>query len=308
MTEYEFRLVTEVASGDEGKGWMGNTILSYVVLGTWYDNDQDTSDSSYESNLDVTDEDIAREARKKVNERHIKVDIPIPPFEADYINLRSSPNDETADNIIGTIPNQTELDVILLNDTDLWVMTTYDNKNGYIKLRVNDIPVVKQIEKTKAISYYELLTSQPGDWETNYADYYVRNADDTFVHVEGVPDSGGGTVAPPWREHKYYRFIDNEQTNANITTGALVRVKQSAENYYNSDVRIPDRIKEKNWYVLCVTNSERVVIDASEDGQEHIESPVHIKDLELIKAPGSPTPATEVTDTSTEENEETNGG
>lgn len=337
MTEYEFRLVTQVTRGEEGSGFMGNMILDYVVLGSWTDTDTDTSDTTGELNLEVMNSDLAREAMAKANTRHVKVIMP------GGINLRSSPNDETADNIIGTIPLDTELDVVLLNESEVWVSTTYDNKSGYIKIRSGNIPFVQEVEKTKEISYYELLLSKPDDWETNYSSYFTRNLDGSFSPVEGVPDpdtpvtpetpvetpsesentssenqsetpsedsnetpaenppSTAGTVAPPWKENKYYRYIQNQQTDGDITTGALIKIKQSAENYYNLQVAIPQWVKEKNWYVLCITNSERVVIDASEDGKDHIMSPVHIKDCELVRAPGTPTTSTENSSSNTTE-------
>ncbi len=182
MTEYEFRLVTQVTRGEEGSGFMGNMVLDYVVLGTWTDTDTDTSDTTGELNLEVMNSDLAREAMAKANTKHVKVIMP------GGINLRSSPNDETADNIIGTIPLDTELDVVLLNESEVWVSTKYNDKSGYIKIRSGNIPFVQEIEKTKEISYYELLLSKPADWETNYSSYFTRNLDGTFSPVEGVPD------------------------------------------------------------------------------------------------------------------------
>ena len=303
MTEYEFRLVTQVTRGEEGSGFMGNYVLEYVVLGTWTDADTDTSDIAGESNLEVMNADLAREAMKKVQSRHVIVDIPEVFVQHDYINLRSSRNEETADNIIGQIPNQTELDVTLLNDSEVWVQTTYDGKTGYILIRVSGTPVVREIEKTKQISYYELLMAEPSDWSTNYASYFTRNANGTYSPVEGIdvtPEPAEGeeppetqTVAPTWQRNKYYRYVENQQTDGNITTGALVRVKASAEFYYNLNVAIPAWVKEHKWYVLCVTNSERVVIDASEDGKYHIMSPVHIKDLEFVSGEPESEPETE---------------
>lgn len=303
MTEYEYRLVTQVTRGEEGSGFMGNMVLDYVVLGSWTDTDTDTSDTTGESNLDIMNKDLAREAMLKVQSRHIIVDIPEVFVQHDYINLRSSRNEETADNIIGQIPNQTELDVLLLNDSEVWVQTTYDGKTGYILIRVSGTPVVKEIEKTKIISYYELTLSEPADWADHYTSYFTRNVDGTYVPVEGIettvpaeeseeeseetPEPQTVTVAPTWVANKYYRYIENQQTDGRITSGALVRLKESAEFYYNLNTRIPDWVKQKRWYVLCLTNSERVVIDASEDGKNHIMSPIHIKDLEYVSGPGS---------------------
>ena len=332
MTEYEFRLVTQVTRGEEGSGFMGNMVLDYVVLGTWTDTDTDTSDTTGELTLEVMNSDLAREAMAKANTKHVKV------IWENGINFRSSPNDETADNIIGQIPLDTELDVVLLNESEIWVSTTYNDKSGYIKIRSGNIPFVQEVEKTKEISYYELLLTKPSDWETNYTSYFTRNMDGTFSPVEGIPDpnapatpetpaetpsentsnenqsetpaestpaestpSTAGTVAPPWKENKYYRYIQNQQTNGEITTGALIKIKQSAENYYNLQVAIPQWVKDNKWYVLCVTNSERVVIDASEDGKYHIMSPVHIKDCELVNAPNTSTTSTESSSSNTTE-------
>lgn len=343
MTEYEFRLVTQVTRGEEGSGFMGNMVLDYVVLGSWVDNDIDTSGTSNELPLEVMNQDLAREAMLKVNTRHIKVDIPA--GFGTVLNVRSSRTDETADNIIGQLTNGTELDVMILNDSDVWVQIQYeggyseytgektgspkdlklyefvegnyilslDNEfandktyysyaegvTGYIMIRINGTPVVKEIEQTAKISYYELLMTEPSDWSSAYTSYFTRNMDGSYSPVES------GEAAPPWKANKYYRHIENQQTDGRITTGALVKVKQSAENYYNLDIPIPQSVKDTNWYVMCLTSPERVVIDASENGSRHIESPIHIKDLELVREAGKPAEPTtdENTDTETETEE-----
>ena len=342
MTEYEFRLVTQVTRGEEGSGFMGNMVLDYVVLGSWTDNDTDTLGTNDELELEVMNKDLARDAIKQAYTRHIKVDIPA--GFGSVLNVRSSRTDETADNIIGQLNNGTELDVIILNDSDVWVEINYeggyseytgertgspktlqlyelvDNSYilslddafaedktyysyamgtvGYIMIRINGTPVVKEVEKTAKISYYELTISKPDDWDSSYTSYFIRNMDGTYSPVES------GESAPAWKENKYYRHIENQQTDARITTGALVKIKQSAENYYNLDIAIPQDVKDLNWYVMCLTSPERVVIDASEDGTRHIKSPVHIKDLELIREAGTPA----VPNTNDEEESENEGG
>lgn len=342
MTEYEFRLVTQVTRGEEGSGFMGNMVLDYVVLGSWTDNDTDTLGTNDELDLEVMNKDLARDAIKRAYTRHIKVDIPA--GFGSVLNVRSSRTDETADNIIGQLINGTELDVIILNDSDVWVEINYeggyseytgertgspktlqlyervDNSYilslddafaedktyysyamgtvGYIMIRINGTPVVKEVEKTAKISYYELTISKPVDWDSSYTSYFIRNMDGTYSPVES------GETAPAWKENKYYRHIENQKTDARITTGALVKIKQSAENYYNLDIAIPQSVKDLNWYVMCLTSPERVVLDASEDGTRHIESPVHIKDLELIREAGTPA----VPNTNDEEESENEGG
>ena len=47
---------------------------------------------------------------------------------------------------------------------------------------------------------YNLLTSEPSDWATNYEDYYTKNGDAYFpVEGEGTP-----AAAPTWAANTYY--------------------------------------------------------------------------------------------------------
>ena len=66
-----------------------------------------------------------------------------------------------------------------------------------------------------------------------------------------------------------------------ISVGDLVRLKETA--VYTTGAAIPAWVRAKNWYVKSISGT-RVVIDRDEQGTHSICSPVHKKDLILVRA------------------------
>jgi len=69
-------------------------------------------------------------------------------------------------------------------------------------------------EFVEASSYqYNVLTSAPDDWATNYANYYTKSGDD-YVAVQGVVQDKyvhvSGAEAPTFAANTYYKLEDNE--------------------------------------------------------------------------------------------------
>ena len=69
------------------------------------------------------------------------------------------------------------------------------------------------------------------------------------------------------------------QTSFNV--GDLVSIIDGAKYYTGATV--PNWVKNKKWYVKEVSG-DKVIINKSEDGENAIESPIHVKYLKLVKA------------------------
>lgn len=69
-------------------------------------------------------------------------------------------------------------------------------------------------------------------------------------------------------------------TPSTIKVGDVVSIKPGSRYYTGQD--IPNWVERKNWIVKKV-NGDEVVIDKSEDGANSINSPVHAKDLIVVK-------------------------
>ena len=83
--------------------------------------------------------------------------------------------------------------------------------------------------------------------------------------------------------------IAESSGTSGIGVGDLIRIKQTAETYYNTQTTIPQWVKDTLWIVYDV-DSTRIVVDSSEDGEQHIMSPFVPSDCELIRsAPIDPT-------------------
>ena len=92
--------------------------------------------------------------------------------------------------------------------------------------------------------------------------------------------------------------------DGDIEVGDLVSIKESAYKWYDKydgkDVAIPTWVKAKNWYVQSITSfdTNRIVIDDSEDNENHINSPIARTDLNLVRkknvVPPPPEPEEEV--------------
>lgn len=52
---------------------------------------------------------------------------------------------------------------------------------------------------------YVLLTSEPSDWATGYANYFTKTGEETYAAVQGVTQ----TVAPTFASDKYYKKTDD---------------------------------------------------------------------------------------------------
>ena len=136
--------------------------------------------------------------------------------------------------------------------------------------------------------------------------YFMKDEDGHFVHVEGVQDEENPEtiVAPTWEADKYY--TETTVFDGDIEVGDLVSIKESAYKWYDKydgkDVAIPTWVKAKNWYVQSITSfdTNRIVIDDSEDNENHINSPIARTDLNLVRKknvvppPPEPEPEEEV--------------
>ena len=67
---------------------------------------------------------------------------------------------------------------------------------------------------------YELLTTQPENWTTEYSNYYVKTADGGYTEV------GTLTEAPAWEGNKYYK-----KKISTLITSNFDKLKIEKENY-----------------------------------------------------------------------------
>lgn len=292
--EYEFRLITKVSQGEVGNAFMGNQLLEYVVLGRWEDTDQAKVEVTNDTVV-ATNETISQRATTEADTRHVVVDIDPEIFGPDVtsINLRSSMEDSSDDNILTTIPNGTELDVEIQQDNEEWVKTAYSEYEGFIKKRLNDTPIIREIQAAIVIDQYTLLHEQPFDWETDYNEYYERTQDDRFIPVEGVDSGDGSVVAPVWTDNKYYEEAGREKPDQNITPGAIVTIKSDASVYYGTEVQIPDWAKSEIWNVELIDGAI-VTLGTNLEGDKEFGSEgmrsIHIRYLEITDKP-EPSPS-----------------
>lgn len=286
MEEYEYRLVTKVTQGDPGDDYMGNLVVSYVSLGQW--GGEVSTDSPYEAEMEIFNEDLTNKAIATITKRRAIVNLDPEVMLTDQINFRSTPVVAT-DNIICTIPNGTELDVYIMYDNSDWLKTTYNGQEGYVQRQINNVPLFREIKPVVPTVTYVLQTEAPDDWESNYMNYFMKDDDGHFVNVEGIPDTENPEtiIAPTWETDKYY--TETTVLDGDIEVGDLVSIKESAYKWYDKydgkDVAIPEWVKAKNWYVQSITSSDtnRIVIDDSEDNENHINSPIARTDLNLVR-------------------------
>lgn len=75
-----------------------------------------------------------------------------------------------------------------------------------------------------------------------------------------------------------------EVSTMKLKAGDLVKVKDTAVYYYNSKTKIPQWVKDQNWFVKSInTAGDRVVIDENERKTKAICSAVNAGDLTLAK-------------------------
>ena len=75
-----------------------------------------------------------------------------------------------------------------------------------------------------------------------------------------------------------------EVSTRKLMAGDLVKIKETAVYYYNSNKKIPQWVKEQNWFVKSInTAGDRVVINENERKTNAICSPVHADDLTLAE-------------------------
>jgi hypothetical protein len=86
MEEYEYRLVTKVTQGDPGDDYMGNLVVSYVSLGQW--GGEVSTDSPYESEMEIFNEDLTNKAIATITKRRAVVNLDPEVMLTDQINFR----------------------------------------------------------------------------------------------------------------------------------------------------------------------------------------------------------------------------
>lgn len=93
-------------------------------------------------------------------------------------------------------------------EPDDWA-TNYSNyftKNGedYVAVQGVTATVAPEFAQNTYYKYeseeYVLLSSEPSDWATGYANYFTKTGEETYAAVEGVP----ATVAPTFASGTYY--------------------------------------------------------------------------------------------------------
>lgn len=111
------------------------------------------------------------------------------------------------------------------------------------------------------------------------------------------PQSGtSGSYFATWKfETLSKTTTTTTPASSSIKVGSLVSIKSGA-TYYNG-VAIPSWVKNQRWYVLQISGN-RAVIDKSEDGRYHIESPIHVNNL----VGGTTTSSTTTTTTTVTQN------
>lgn len=70
-------------------------------------------------------------------------------------------------------------------------------------------------------------------------------------------------------------------SSASIEKGDIVKISDDAV-YYNGTKIVPTWVRNKTWIVRSISG-ERAVIDKSEDGENAICSPIHVKYLSVVK-------------------------
>lgn len=84
-----------------------------------------------------------------------------------------------------------------------------------------------------------------------------------------------------YKNGKCEKGIDLTEKVEKIEKGDIVKI---IGNKYYSGTTIPQWVKNKKWVVYSApAGSDRIVLNESTDGENEIMSPVHIKDLKLLK-------------------------
>lgn len=72
---------------------------------------------------------------------------------------------------------------------------------------------------------YELTTSQPSDWATNYEDYYTKSGD-AYIPVEG---EGTPAAAPTWAASTYYEKLEQREILGTRVTDSSIDLNADIE-------------------------------------------------------------------------------
>ena len=85
-------------------------------------------------------------------------------------------------------------------------------------------------------------------------------------------------------ENKKPAESKQEPSTRKLMAGDLVKIKETAVYYYNSKTKIPQWVKEQNWFIKSInTAGDRVVINENERKTNTICSAVHADDLTLAE-------------------------
>lgn len=122
---------------------------------------------------------------------------------------------------------------------------------------------------------YVLLSAEPSDWATGYANYFTKTGEDTYAAVEGVP----GTVAPTFASGTYYEKTDGGDTLSvkakypgtfgNNIVVTLKKVTNGSLTYWNAIIYAVDSSNirtslENLTFVFDVDNSTDTLLHISE--------------------------------------------
>ena len=92
----------------------------------------------------------------------------------------------------------------------------------------------------------------------------------------------------------------NEERYKQFKAGDLVMV--TADTYFNSTKKVPQRVKDQLWYVYKTPTNNRVVINENQAHTESIMSPVDANDLELVNVESAEKPDAELVEEQPVEN------
>ena len=159
------------------------------------------------------------------------------------------------------------------------------------------------IVKVVGNAYYYNSTSKVPNWVKNEEWYLVEVSKTTDRCVLGKSTDGKYNIMSPISSSCLELVKSANPVPAPIPTptpstkynkGDAVKIIGDAY-YYNSTSKVPNWVKNEEWYLVEVSN-DRCVLGKSTDGKYNIMSPISSKYLELVKS-ANPTPTSTPTPT-----------
>lgn len=108
-------------------------------------------------------------------------------------------------------------------------------------------------------------------YKTGKHPYHCRSVNAAGQYINGVYG---------WVDEEYLAVI-KESGSCVFKEGDIVSIARNA-TYYNGGA-VPGWVTDKNWVIAQDADGDRVVVNKSADGKDHINSPIHAKFLTIIK-------------------------